>query len=480
MSKHGTMDHLKHLGLCWCLAFASFAALADFGVSDSATLNQIAIDVAHAANASQGADRSLVAICSDTGALTHDVYQAQQNLEVMKGYLYRLSYSGLRSITNALWGIFDKLETDSQHHLSGPDTNTSYDSIYVHDVRNDDIYTRLGDLQDSINNLTNYLCYSPSFVTSINTNLPFLLMSLNFYQGDSQLKNAIRGIYQSLYGRSPSSDELNSLLSLTKNNNITRNFGALLLRDLPYSSLSSLDMQKYQYLMQYYGWQGSNPQTVLRNAGDIRYAYYGTRVLTDTSIGISNIVAQINQSFSNIFNSVQGEYSGARQLEDSLQRPVVYDEDGNVRNDSGIVSAVVNLADDFCETIPSANTNDIAEVSTNEIVNIADADYQNSLNRITIDAITENDTVLGLQQAVDSINQQFVSFIPQVSDTDSLVLDFGTVSLFGVSKSLVFTFQRLPALYWTIQRFLFAFLKALMVFLAIHAIYHHIAVESPL
>lgn len=467
------LGSFKHLGLCWCAFVASFTALADFTLSDSQVLASIAAIVVDIERDTDSMQALLTDIAGDTSSMSTDVYDIMRDVHLMQGDLHSIRRDFLVSITNSLGYLVRNTDFDFQHSLY-THSNDSYNSLYVHDVRNDDIYRKLGDLQDSVNNLTNYFCYSPEYIggsSAVFTNLAAMLQvpSLSNYDTDG------RWLFYYLFGRHPTNSEITSWRVLYEGYGLHNlifkwyastfdldAFNGTSLAERMWNLLDDLSLDRYPY-------------------GDMGKGYnflYGTRQLTDTSIGISNVVSRLNQNFSNIFNSVQGEYSGAAALNESLRRPIVYDGDGTVRNDSIVVNAAVSLSDSWEASVPGLDTNNIAQVNTNDIMNISDNDYQGQLNKISSQSILSDPLQEELSGAVQSINQQIVSFFPIFDDNDELVLDFGTISIFDQQRAVSFTFSRLPALYWSVQSFFLATLKVICLMLSVQAIYNHIAVES--
>lgn len=201
-------------------------------------------------------------------------------------------------------------------------------------------------------------------------------------------------------------------------------------------------------------WIDLEPYSVA-SYGELNYYEYGTRPLITL---FEQYYAQATNDFPVVGSTIEG--SGT-----------------NSTFSSSFVGAVGGLAESF--THSTSIDDDISEVATNSIENIEDQGYHDKLAQITSANMADTTQIAGIADAVANIQNEYQSLIGINSIAEQFVLDFGTVGAFGFSKAVSFTLARPTSqMYWNVQDFFFAVLKAIGLLTTVYSIYVHIAAET--
>lgn len=193
----------------------------------------------------------------------------------------------------------------------------------------------------------------------------------------------------------------------------------------------------------------------LTELGELHYYEYGTRPLITL---FEQYYAHATNDFPVVGNSIDGTGT-------------------NSSYSTGFVSAVGGLAESF--THSTSIDEQVSTVSTNPIVDIENQGYNNFLTRVTSANLQDTTVISGVSDAVANIQNEFQSLISLNSSSDSYTFDFGTLGAFGTSHAVSFTLSRPSSpLYWNVQDFFFAVLKAIALLLTVYSIYIHIAAET--
>lgn len=193
----------------------------------------------------------------------------------------------------------------------------------------------------------------------------------------------------------------------------------------------------------------------LEEIGQLRYYEYGTRPLITL---FEQYYAQATNDYPVVGSTIEGTGT-------------------NSAFSSSFVGAVGGLAENFAHS--TSVDDDISDVDTNSIVNIENDGYQSRLNEVTVANMSDTSQIDAIADAVANIQNEYQSLIGINSTAQQYIFDFGTVGAFGTSKAVSFTLTRPSSpMYWHVQDFFFAVLKAIALLTTVYSIYVHIAADT--
>lgn len=428
------LDNFFTLGARRCFAVVAFAALvcyADFGTTDKNNLAQINNMIATIDtllnHATDGNYPPSFYVRDD---YTHT--QLADILTLLESYTSHDYTSVLESIESTL--------SDTG------ETVTEMSETLV------DIHDSFGGITNSINkwglSISNAIAnLQISGVGVVNTNLPFAL-SQTYIDPDYALDN-LDDVFYYLYGYHPEESLLTRITDLYLffggasyfSQDV---FSRIALLDALVDITSDLD-STYDAYTALTILQNTVGSSLIPPLGEAYYYEYGTRPLLEyfqqstNDFPIAGAVDTANGSFTD-----------------------------------GFVDAVGSLATSF-ESNVSTN---VTPVYTNAIVDVEDSSYKEEFAKFTEENFQDTSSISGVADAVASINNQFSSLIPEFSSSDTYTFDFGTLDIFDVSTDISFEISKPGSLYWSVQSFFFGMLKAIALFIAVHAMYYHISADT--
>lgn len=451
---NGRISHLKHLGLHWCfvvLAFAPLISLSDVD-NDVSIIKTVLYDI--------------------RGDVSHldefEVHWSRVNLEEINANV-ALIETDVDFIRTYSSDILDELGwltlpvDDDYHYFNVQDkpvlgvltnlyndlkTSQTREEVYQSTVTN-----QLADLTVSISNLVEAVFfYTNQFpVAAFPTNLVPILSPITadyYYSNEtSDLSGLLEYLYLSIFGHYPTQDELDTWYVLYLSNG---------LRNLPllsyFTQLSTSTLREYNsdllsrlFLTEFYGYD----QEPFLTYGDAYYWEYGTRP----------ILQYLEQATNDYY----------------LSSAVLQDNQGESSFSSGFVDHVGSLSSSYYD---NAATN-VSSISTNSIREVQNNGFSTQLGLITEGSI--NDALdQDLASAVSGFESEFVSFLVPQASADSVILDFGSLSFFGVSKNVSFTLNRFSTRYYSVLYFLYGLLKFLVLLFVAVGLYDFITQQSEL
>ncbi len=459
------------LGYRRCSLFASLALIPTLGLcqwsgSDSQNLERIKDNIINLSNGQTSIDAHVANIGYDTA----DILLVIQNINRSVGRV--TTSQGEYTITKGLYDIQQIAESlDKTLSISGQSgyQNTHDTQVYsrLQDIRQDmgtgfqsvvSAISGLGAITNSINalarhidNVTNYMCYSPSYANSFTNLAP--IMDAFYLNTEDFEEEALYFLHQYL-GRVPTTDELDRAKELLYNYGRPGLFYAQVLSRLGMYTFESPSWHTaYLRLFDYIN--GFNNESDISYAGQMYYYQYQTRDLTDMT---SNMLTRINGNFSNIvtsisaINNITNRFVTGTVIDSDLEDNTLYDDEGAASNTT--TSFLGKVAHNFVGTFGLSGN----PLETNDVEAI-DSDDLSGYRR----EIQSNEKGEEIESAVHQVNSQLTAF---ASDLESFSDVSGAFVLPGTTIDGVeipdITFSTGTAPNFAALRFVFSVIKTVV------------------
>lgn len=428
------------MGFNWCclvLAFASVIALGDFSSSDSQNLYTIKERVA------------VIQQNSDTmKTYLSNIYQDTSNLGVISDSL-QTSYGSVKPVGAFIEQMGDDIHSmlsvfvysNSEWYVNSRDISLEKTANSI-DSKLGVVTNQNNEILAAVNNLTNYLCYSSSYLP---TNFPALL---TWATDDSMFLSNATELFRAMYGRYPSSNE-KAWIEYT-----SRSFGLWklpfisYLLEMPYDSLTESQSSEFESLIYSLGFNWNGSKDILANQ---YYDLYGTR--------------QIRQLLDTSFEAITNDANFSVEVTGTT----------NSSYSSGFVQSAMGLAGDAISS--TMVDSKVATVETNAISNIANNSFSTPLQEIQqgLNAAMSSD----LSDAVGQIASSFQEFLPNVQNDDTFELDFGSWTLFGSdSVDIKLTLHKIPDSITKLIHYVFLVIRLGVVFTLAFDIWRFMCAET--